>query len=74
MEQVEGYLNIEVHVECPHCEEYLNLFDSDKFEELNEEGYLHRKVLGDNFGCEGLDEEVTCPECKTKFKVTSVWW
>lgn len=75
METVEGYLEIEVNVECPHCEEYLNLFDEDKFEHLNEEGRLHKKVLlGDRFGDDDFNEEIKCPECKKEFKVNRVWW
>lgn len=73
MEKVEAHLMIEVNVECPHCDEYLNLFDADKFEHLNEDGYLQRKVV-DVFGADGFDEKIECPECEKMFGITEVRW
>lgn len=75
MEKVEASLDIEVNCECPYCEEYLNLLDYQKFEDLNEDGYLQRKVLKkDGYGNSNLSEEIKCPACEKEFLLTSVWW
>lgn len=73
MSKEKASLSIKCYVDCPNedCDAYIDLFE---IEHLTEEGYLHKKVLGDRFGCEDLDEEIECPECCKKFKVGCVEW
>ena len=74
MKQAEAQINVQINMECPHCEAYLDLYNNDEFPNINEEGYLNEKLLGETFGCKNWNEIVTCPECKKEFEITNVWW
>jgi rubredoxin len=75
MKKVEGHLNIEVNISCPHCEDYFDLMDMGLFPHLNEEGYLLQEVLeGERLGAKDLDETIECPECKKEITIGNVWW
>lgn len=75
MKKIEAHLSIEINVECPHCEDYINLLDGNLFPHLNDEGTLFKQVFrNDGFGCNNLNEEITCPNCQKEFIVESVWW
>lgn len=72
MKTVEAQINISINFECPHCEEYLDLFDQNHFQGLHDDGYIYGKALGDNFGCKNFNEEVSCPECGEKIKISHI--
>jgi ribosomal protein L32 len=67
MTTTDAQIKIEINVTCPHCDEYINILDENKFPNLNEDGYLIRNALGDTFGYENFDETIQCPKCKKSF-------
>ena len=72
MSKVTGDMSVSCHVECPHCEELIDLFD---ITWLTEEGLLYKRIFeGERFGCKDLDEEINCPDCKVEFKVGEIVW
>ena len=74
MKKVEAQINIGINLTCPHCGEYIDLFDQNHFQGLHDDGYIYRKLLGDTFGCKDFDETITCPECKKEIKIGQVHW
>lgn len=72
MKKAVGTLEVSTSIDCPHCEENVNLFD---IESLTDEGYIYTKLLrNDGFGNDKLSIEVKCPECSKEFIVTEVTW
>ena len=73
MKKVDGNLRISVNVECPGCGEVIDLM---KFSKFTDDGWIYTAVLESEatFGCDDLDETMTCPECKTEFEVGAVNW
>lgn len=76
-----GYMNIEVNVTCPHCDQLINLLDSSETngDEHNDCGDILKQTCpsdknwGD--GCQSLEvDDVVCGECKGEFKVRGVEW
>jgi ssDNA-binding Zn-finger/Zn-ribbon topoisomerase 1 len=74
MEKTDAQIEIEINVTCPHCDEYINILDENKFPNLNEDGYLIRNALGDHFGWKDFNETIQCPECKKSFVVSHISW
>ena len=71
-DKVNASLKIECNVECPHCDEYIDIYDIDA---IDDEGNLSRQILkGQGFGCKNLNLEIECPECKQKFTIGEVEW
>lgn len=71
MKKTNADIRIEINVECPHCEEYINLLELD---EMVEEGYIYVRCFpdGEQWGCNGLNETIECPECKKDFIIEDV--
>ena len=80
MKTISATLNIELIVECPECEERIDLLaeeDTDNYHH-NEEGYLIKQAIPDgdwheshkNFEC----DDVSCTACKTVFNVKRLDW
>lgn len=77
---VSATLIIEVIVECPECEERIDLLSEEDTDNCphNDDGYLIKQAIPDgdwreshnNFKC----ENVTCTECKTDFNVKVLEW
>ena len=74
---VSAVLHIEMYVDCPGCQNYVNLLDERDTDgvALNDDSILLRQMFpakGDNshFKC----DEVTCTECKTTFNVRELEW
>lgn len=75
---VSALLNIQMYVDCPCCQNYINLLDKRDTNgvALNGDSNLVQQMFpakGDNsdFKC----DEVTCTECKTTFNVRELeWW
>ena len=72
MKKVDGSLNISAIVECPHCDNTIDLFD---IMELRDDGHIYSKLLSnDRFGTDDFGEVITCPDCKNDFKVGAICW
>ena len=76
MEKVPATLSLEVTVNCPHCDAYLDLAGAE-FPYLNDEG----QVLGQLFKADNPSwkedfevESVECPECGKEFNVEGIEW
>lgn len=54
--------HLEIWVDCPHCDNYQNIF-----EEV-------RECLGEDLRAENIDELITCDDidCGKEFKVTEI--
>ena len=74
MKKTDAQINIQVNVDCPHCERFIDLLDAEIFSNLNDDGHVYKKELGDTFGRDYFKEIVTFPECKKDFKIESVLW
>lgn len=72
--KTEGQLNISINIECPHCEEDIDLLDDTMFPHLNEEGFLYVNVLGDSWGCKDLNKKISCPDCKKEILIGEIHW
>ena len=59
-------LNVSVEIECPHCENLIDLFDLD---DMRDDGHLWEIIerWRVNNGWKNVNEEITCPECKKIF-------
>lgn len=76
MKTVEASLSIELNVECPHCENYFDLFDYDDGR-LNEEGNLIMVSCPDGSWSEEHDrfhEKIECPDCNKEIQVKGIAW
>lgn len=77
---VKGMLDIEIWVNCPHCDFYINILDeSDTNGHIhNEEGHILNQACPDGSWHEKHKsfevEDVTCSDCKNNFKVTGLEW
>ena len=74
MKKTDAQINIQVNVDCPHCERFIDLLDAEIYSKLNEDGHLYVRLFGDKFGCDDFNEIIACPECKKDFKIESVLW
>ena len=77
--EVRATLHIQVTVNCPHCDSYINLLDEDDTDGFyhNEEGHiLSQTCPNDSHWSDGNLEvnEVTCSECGKEFNVRGVDW
>ena len=75
-ETVAATLAIQLTIECPHCEDYIDLM-GDNIENLNDEGYISKQCLPD--GCwhtqhEEFDEKVECPFCEKEIHIKEIHW
>ena len=72
MKKVNAELRISVDVDCPWCDELIDLTKINKFADS---GFIYKEVLeGDSMGCKDLGEEATCPKCGEAFEIGSVEW
>jgi len=80
MKTVSATLNIEITVNCPECDERIDLLTEEETNNYNhnDEAYLLIQAIPNsdwseshkNFEC----EDVTCTECKTTFNVKKLGW
>lgn len=81
LKTVKAQMIIELNVDCPNCEKFINLLDESETNErdLNDDEFLLKQALPDNenwmdahekFAC----DDVVCSECKTKFNVKELTW
>jgi len=67
MVKATGAIHCQVIIECPHCEEVMDLFDLDT---MNDEGHLwkiiERRLKDRDFG-KNLDETIECKDCGKEF-------
>jgi hypothetical protein len=80
METVSATLSIEVHVNCPHCEEWIDLMSEDDTNGYNhnEEGNVITQACPTGHWTEEHKtfsvKDVTCCECKESFNVEGLEW
>ena len=70
-------LIIEVNVECPKCEEHIDLMESTPDRYYNEDGHVMKQACPD--GCwhtqhKDFSVEVTCPKCNLEFEASGIDW
>lgn len=69
-EKVTGSLSIQAHVNCPKCDEMIDLF---QIETLKDDGFIWRALLGrERLGTKDLDQEIDCPKCGAAFQVGEI--
>ena len=77
---VSASLDIEVWVDCPHCDNRINLMDADDTDgyDHNEEGHILKQACPDGYWSDSHEvfsvEDVTCTECKKDFNVKELEW
>ena len=80
METVNATMSINIHVDCPHCDEFIDLLDDDQTCDIDhdEEGYILKQALPDGHWHEEHDkfkvEGVTCTNCRGSFNVEKLNW
>ena len=69
MKKAIGNLSVHIFVDCPHCQEQLDLFDDCDAGCVNEEGELWRVIEKHRTrgGWENLEMEVECQKCNKLF-------
>ena len=81
MKKVKAVLSIEVNVNCPYCDNYINLMNEEETgANLNDESYILKQACPIN-GEHWMDaherfevDEVTCLECGGEFSVNKMEW
>ena len=72
MKEAHASLVISVDLECPHCEENIDLMD---LGELTEEGEMQSAIFtNDGWGIDNWNREILCPTCYQDIKITEVLW
>lgn len=67
LEKVIGDLFTTCLVDCPECDEEIDLFQLSKF---TDDGYIHRELMGnDEWGHKDWNESVCCPDCGKEFLI-----
>lgn len=80
MKTVGASLSIEVNVECPHCEELIDLMKESETNgyDHNEEGQVIIQACPDGTWYDKHKEfeinNVTCSECEKAFNVAGLEW
>ena len=75
MKTAKGQINISIDIGCPYCNCYIDLFDQNLFQGLHDDGYIQRKIFDEKgWGCDDLDEVITCPECKNELRIGEISW
>ena len=72
MKEANASINLEINVNCIHCDEYIDLLE---LTEMTDDGFIYYACLGnEQWGCDDFNEEVECPQCKKYFKVKTIDW
>lgn len=71
MKKTNADIGISINVECPYCEEYINLLE---LTEMTDDGYIYSACFRDDekWGCNGFNEKIECPECKKEFMIENI--
>jgi DNA-directed RNA polymerase subunit RPC12/RpoP len=72
---VEASLRIELNVECPHCEAWIDLMDD--CGDLNVEGFISRQAMPNGDWSESHDKfelDIDCPKCSKKIHIKQIAW
>ena len=75
--KVTASLDIAVYVECPECEDLINLMESTSDRYYNEDGHVMSQACPD--GCwatehKNFSVEVACPKCECEFEASGIEW
>lgn len=71
MKKADAVISIHIFVDCPYCENTIDLFD---LQHLCDDGYIYSQLLGENFGKSNWNEVIECPDCKENFIIENVEW
>lgn len=74
MSGVQAELNIELNVNCPHCDADFDLFEIDDGR-LNEEGWLIQQACPNGYWGEKHEQfktVVKCPECRESIEINGI--
>jgi len=78
--EVVGSLSIEIYVDCPHCEAFLNILDETDTNGRyhNDEGFLLSQACPNGHWSEEHEkfdsEGIVCSSCKKEFVVKGLDW
>lgn len=71
MKKATGRLDVSIIVDCPYCDEYLDLFIEEDANVLNDEGQLWSLINASNDRghnpWKDIDIKCTCHKCKKDF-------
>lgn len=80
MDTVSARLDIQVYVDCPNCDNLIDLLDEADTDGVahNEEGYVLSQACPEGQWIDGHKkfevEDVTCTNCKHDFTVRTLEW
>jgi len=72
--KVSADLNIELNIECPSCDECINMFELNG---MNDEGELYTASISEEAFTSHHEEfnfDVECPNCEALFNVNELNW
>ena len=71
---VEASLSIRLHVECPHCDSYIDMLDYDNG--YNDEGEVIQELFpkSEEWVNREMKMDICCPECDKEISVEGVEW
>jgi C4-type Zn-finger protein len=71
MKNATAEIHLSMNVECPHCEDDINLLE---LTELTDDGWIYNKTMPDDrtWGCEDFRYKLQCPSCKENFMIKDV--
>ena len=79
-ETVRARLDIQVYVDCPHCENLIDLLDENDTDGVahNDEGAILKDACPDGYWMDSHAKfelrDVVCSECKGSFSVKEIEW
>lgn len=80
MKPISARLDIRLYVNCPHCDDLLDLLNEDDTGGVdhNEEGYILQQACPDGYWCDSHDKfelhGVICGTCGEVFNVNTIEW
>lgn len=71
LKSVQGHITLTCLVECPHCEEVIDLYE---ITELTDDSYIYKETIPNNrmWGNENLDLTMDCTKCNLPFHVGAI--
>lgn len=77
MTKVGALLAIRLWVDCPHCNDQMDLVDSKENEEgsvIHYVSMMHKRHVGDRDAWKNIGMEIECEHCKKQFIFDSIEW
>lgn len=57
----QAYTSLEINVNCPYCNSYLDVRDD-----------CVENLTNGELSAENIEQEITCPDCKKEFIITDI--